>query len=248
MNINLKQFSLIFCISLGYLTTASYPSFPQIAPSILLSQNPPENPPRTPPPNKTKPGGGLNPSKQSCNGKNGSLTPLIPVKNPVLTVSAHPTILFYTPDKSEDIEYGEFSIVTQDEKTRVYKKIRFILPNKTPGIVSVSLPQLSEIELVEGQYYHWYLKIYCKGNADSKSKLDVNGWVQRVPFTSEKQKQIESGDSNIWYDSLANLAQKLESSPEDISLRKKWINLLTTIGQEDLSQKPIIGKVVVLED
>ncbi len=217
-------------------------------------QNHPPPPPRTPPDNQTKPGGGLgNGGSTNINGGNiiistckstsKPLTALIPVKNPVLTTREHPTFLFYVPYASDDVRVGEFSLlVGPEEKTRLYKT-RFTLP-QTPGIVSITLPSAPEYALKEGQYYHWYFKLYCQSNTSSQPSIDVNGWVQRVALTPERERQIKVAAPDVWYDALANLAESLRASPQDARLRNDWANLLKSIGSEDLAQEPLVGSVI----
>jgi hypothetical protein len=38
--------------------------------------------------------------------------------------------------------------------------------------------------------------------------LDVNGWVQRVALTPERERQINAATPDVWYDASANLARK----------------------------------------
>ncbi len=240
-----QSLPIAFAIALGLSSFFSYPTMAQIQISTLLSQNPPPAP-RTPPPNQRKPGGGLNESNSSCNSTSKVLTAVIPVENPVLTTREHPTFLFYVPYASDEVRFGEFSLlVWPEEKTRLYKT-RFTLP-QTPGIVSITLPSAPEYALEEGQYYHWYLKLYCKANTSSKPDLDVNGSVQRVALTPELEGKIKAAAPDVWYDALANLAESLRASPQDARLRNDWLNLLKLIGSEDLAQEPLVGPVIPSE-
>jgi internalin A len=171
------------------------------------------------------------------------LTALVPVKNPVLTTREHPTFLFYVPYASDDVRFGEFSLlVGSEEKTRLYKT-RFTLP-QTPGIVSITLPSAPEYALEEGQYYHWYFELYCQSNTSSQPDVDVNGWVQRVVLTLERERQINAATPDVWYDASANLAQSLRASPQDARLKNDWLNLLKASGSEDLAQEPFVGSVI----
>jgi hypothetical protein len=163
-----------------------------------------------------------------------------------LTTREHPTFLFYVPYASDEVRVGEFSLlVGPEEKTRLYKT-RFTLP-QTPGIVSITLPSAPEYALEEGQYYHWYLKLYCQTNTSSQPSVDVNGWVQRVALTPERESQINAAAPDVWYDASANLALSLRVSPQDARLRNDWLNLLKSIGLEDLAQEPLVGPVIPSE-
>jgi hypothetical protein len=154
--------------------------------------------------------------------------------------------LFYVPYGSDEVRVGEFSLLLwPEEKTRLYKT-RFTLP-QTPGIVSITLPSAPEYAIEEGQYYHWYLKLYCQSNTSSQPSVDVNGWVQRVPLAPERERQIKAAAPDVWYDALANLALSLRASPQDARLRNDWANLLKSIDSEDLAQEPLVGSVTPLE-
>lgn len=211
----------------------------------LLSQTPP-TPPDTPlPDNKPKPGGGLDPAKLSCNQPNKQLLVLLPTKQPVLTTSDTPTLLVYNPDRAEDILYGEFWMNSLDEKTRIYPKTRFKLA--TQGIFSLNLPKLAKNSLQENQFYAWYLKIYCNDKTPKEPNLDVHGWVKKVAMTPERQKQIDTGNPEIWYDSLFSVAERLRKSPNDTTIQKYWLNLLNFIGVQNLATEPLAGEVIVID-
>jgi len=266
----LQLLPITFAIALGLSSFLGYPTLAQIQISTLLSQTPPKPPrtsppdqptipgggqnhppppPRTPTPppdNQTKPGGGLNPSNPSCKTTTKPLTALIPVKNPVLTTREHPTFLFYVPYASDEVRFGEFSLLVGPEEKRKLYKTRFTLP-QTPGIVSITLPSAPEYALEEGQYYHWYFKLYCQSNTSSQPDVDVNGWVQRVALTPERERQIKAATPDVWYDASANLAESLRASPQDARLRNDWANLLKSIGSEDLAQEPLVGPVTPSE-
>ena len=232
-------------IALGLANLLSYPCLAQIQPPVYLSQNRP-TPPRTPPPNQTKPGGGLNPS-HPCSDTQSQLRALVPVENPVLTASEHPTFLFYVPYTPESVSYGEFSLlVWPGEKERIYKT-RFALP-QTPGIVSVKLPESPEYTLETDRSYHWYFKLYCEGNTSAQPDLQVNGWVKRVPLTPERAGQIEAASPEVWYDSLANVAENLRTSPENAALQNDWERLLELIDAGGLAEEPRVGALTPLED
>jgi hypothetical protein len=155
--------------------------------------------------------------------------------------------LFYVPYASDDVRQGEFSLlVWPEEKARIYKT-RFTLP-QTPGIVSITLPSVPKYGLEAGKFYHWYFQLYCQTNISSQPDLDINGWVQRVALTPERESQINTAAPDIWYDALANLASRLRTSPQDATLRNNWVNLLRLIDSEDLAQEPLVGPVIPLED
>ncbi len=272
IKITRQSLPIIFAIALELRSFLGYPALAQVQISTPLSYTPPK-PPHGPRPTSTapaggqnqsplpppepltplppteeplKPGGGLDAPNSSCKSTSKPLTALIPVKNPVLTTRQHPTFLFYVPYASNEVRFGEFSLlVGLEEKTRLYKT-RFTLP-QTPGIVSITLPSKPKYALEEGKFYHWYFELYCQTNTSSQPDVDVNGWVQRVALTPERERQINASTPDVWYDALANLAESLRASPQDAKLRNEWLNLLKSIGSEDLATEPFVGSVIPLQ-
>ncbi|MFB8796531.1 MAG: DUF928 domain-containing protein [Microcoleus sp.] len=202
--------------------------------------------PKTPPPPNTKPGGGLDPSNSFCKKTNQRLTALIPPKTPGYTTASNPSFWFYIPHAPEDLKKGEFVLLSQDEKTVIYET-DFQLP-KTSGIVSISLPLSPENALKEGNYYHWYLRIYCKNSTRSRADLVVDGWVNRVAVTAETERLINAAAPDIWYDSLTRLGNLLLASPQDEKLKRDWYKLLEFIGEKELAKEPLAGPVLVNQD
>jgi Domain of Unknown Function (DUF928) len=212
---------------------------PQIDPQ--LKQLPPA-PPSTPPPNRTRSGGSLS-EQAMCGTGTQSLRALVPVENPVLTTETHPTFWFYVPYGSNQVQQGDFSVlVGLDEMRRLYRT-RFTLPAQ-PGIVSIRLPDLPQYALEEKTFYHWYFKLTCQNNATEQ----VDGWVQRVAVTPERQQQIQAASTAVWYDALTLTAEQLAVDPSSAAAQTQWQTLLNAIGAEDLAEQPIIGTVQIEEN
>ncbi|MBE9115938.1 DUF928 domain-containing protein [Lusitaniella coriacea LEGE 07157] len=248
----------IVAISLLQITTsfnraiAQNPSTPSSTPPVPGRQTTPgggqqsANPPTpspTLPDNRTRPGGSLSSPDSTCPPTKQPLTALIPPQNPVITTNATLRISFYVPYGSDTVQKGEFSLVTQDEKTRIYKTQITLSP--TPGIISIDVPSEPEYALTEGQYYHWYFKLYCQGNDSSSNDLAVNGWVQRAPLTPERERQVAEFSPEVWYDSVANLRDLLQDSPEDETLQNSWETLLRSINAEELISEPFVDSATI---
>ncbi|MBD2088835.1 DUF928 domain-containing protein [Microcoleus sp. FACHB-1515] len=213
-----------------------------VSDAVTISQRPP-NPPPSPPPNDTRPGGGLSPQDSSCNPLNRSMQALIPVTNPVLTTTNSPTFLFYIPFAADQVQFGEFTLLAWPGEEQRLHQIRFTLP-QTPGIVSISLPPQTELQ--EGNSYRWYFQLYCQDGTGTQPDLTVNGMVERVALTPDRERQIRDATPDIWYDALAQVAGQLQASPQDAQLREKWRSLLQTIDAEDLAQEAIVGSIIPL--
>lgn len=197
----------------------------------------PPPPPRVPP-NRVKPGGGLDFARQSCIKNSASLTALVPVDNPVLTTQPYPSFLFYIPDTSAAIRYGEFALFTADEKQRIYSTtVNF---TQTPGIIKIDIPPSEQYALQEETYYHWYFRVYCQDASNPRTSLDVNGWIRRVSLTTTRKSQIEAVSPDIWYDAIAQVADNLITLPHSSRSRDRWIELLQHINLEHLADYPIV--------
>ncbi|MGB7417085.1 MAG: DUF928 domain-containing protein [Thermosynechococcaceae cyanobacterium] len=179
-------------------------------------------PPRRLPPNNSKPGGGLDPSAQSCGATQYPLTALIPTQNPVLTATPYPTFLVYVPDQPQDIKTATFSILSADSKQRLYQTT---VPLTAPGIVKIQLPQTPQTALEQDKSYHWHFDLDCQPGRAAE-RLNVNGWVTRVA----------ASDALFWYDTLADLSQMLQAEPGNVEVRDRWLSLLKSVGLENLPQ------------
>ncbi|MEM1255827.1 MAG: DUF928 domain-containing protein [Cyanobacteria bacterium P01_H01_bin.21] len=231
-------------ISLSPLPGLSDSAYTQLS-AVEISQPPP--PPNAPPPNGTRPGGGLEPENPACSALNDDLHALIPIENPVLTATAYPTILFYVPFGAQEVEYGEFSLLLwPNEDVRLYKT-RFLLP-ESPGVVSVTIPEIPTNALAEGQIYRWYFQLYCEGGEGTQPDLTLHGAIQRVASTPQRSEQIQAGSPDIWYDTLAHVADGLQASPQDNQLQAQWQELLALIEAEMVTDEAFVGPVLLLDE
>ena len=194
-----------------------------------LAKRPP--PPKRIPPNKVKPGGGLDSGLSACSQQQKSLIALVPVDNPVLSTQSHPSFLFYIPDTASAVSHSEFSLFTADEKTRIYSTTVDL--SQTPMIVKIDLPNSEEYALETEELYHWYFKVYCK-KSSSQAYVDVDGWIKRVNSTSLTEQQIQAASPEVWYDSIAKVAEQTIAEPQNSKARDRLLKLLQHIEQEHL--------------
>ena len=206
----------------------------------------PATPP--PPPGRRQPGGSLSGEQAVCPERPQALTAITPVDVHGKTLSEHPTFWFYTPYTADEVQSGEFSILTRNEDQRIYET-SFILPEQ-PGLVSVTLPDDGSVNLEAGQYYHWYLSLSCVSATEAKTNLNIDGWVQRLEPTPELEVQVGNPSSDIWYDVVDNLAIQMQTSPDEneTELEQAWVELLNSVDLSEFIQKPIIGPVLLTDD
>jgi hypothetical protein len=247
--IKLKPVLLIAFVVMADITCRLLPAQTQINPSLQVASDPPK-PPRRGTPDGREPAG----SRGSCE-KNSTLsvpfTPLLPPASDDgflgVTLKERPTFWFYIPYKMDSVKSGSF--VLREREGNVVYPIDFKLP-KTPGFVSVSIPDTAK-PLEKNKQYIWKFVLYCASqNSDQPPSISHEGLVQRGDMdnveiqlrTAKLPERIKLYiDNKIWYDASSDLAQIH-------SLSQVWRNLLTAIGLEELEQEPIAGSVVPIEN
>ncbi|NEQ50072.1 MAG: DUF928 domain-containing protein [Leptolyngbya sp. SIO3F4] len=204
--------------------------------------------PTTPPPQETgrtgnrTPGGGLDGEQSVCPAKNQELTAITPSTVYGKTLSAHPTFWFYMPYTADEVEQGEFTILTEDEFERVYQT-SFKLPER-PGFVSITLPMAESSGLEMGKDYHWYLELSCIADEESKTDLNIDGWVQRISSTPELENKVINLSPEVWYDSFDYLAKQLQSGA---GFGQAWVDVLQSVELEQFTQEPLVGPVMLTD-
>ena len=158
-----------------------------------------------------------------------------------LTASASPTFLFYLPYSLTPKLPALF--ILQDEQGNNIYQTSLTASNTYPSIAKVRLPATTPLQV--GKMYHWYFVVDCHPDAPPQ----VDGWVQRTPLTPSLSTQLQTASpsqrvalyaaNGIWYDALTSLAQLRSANPKDALLLRDWVNLLRSVGLEELASKPI---------
>lgn len=201
-----------------------------------------------PPPDIGEPGQRSEAGSRGCEdmqpltSSHKQLTALVPVySNSELvlgaTISPAPTFWFYIPYKPPFP--GKF--VLRDKDGNLVYQTDVTLP-QTPGVVSLSLPRTVAPRLI-GKRYHWFLKIYCKGQ---KPPTFVEGWIQRNSLNPVLKSQLEKATprsrvalyaaNGIWFEALSTAGYLRRRDPKDTS----WMALLRAVGLNDLANEPIL--------
>ncbi|MEO0986599.1 MAG: DUF928 domain-containing protein [Cyanobacteria bacterium J06639_14] len=230
------------------------PGTPPGGTQLLLEVGPP--PSADPPVSDSEPGGTLS-SSDPCNSGTSHVTALVPPDNsfsadypeladyPLLTISQYPTFVFHVPYESQEIRYGELSIGEwpDEEASRPYSQ-EFELP-QAPGIISVSLSSSSGFALADGKDYIWRLRIYC-GSDNSSDYVIVRGTMRKIPATAEAQALVNAYEPEIWYDSIARLAEQFQSpsARSNNTLRTQWFDLLNLLDLEDSDPETFTPELV----
>lgn len=176
------------------------------------------------------------------------LTALTPVLDVDLqkTTAANPTFFFYVPQTSAPA----MELVLFDEQDNVMYQQTLPTPTKA-GIVSLNLPEKTNVPSLEfGKTYRWDFSLICD-RRDRELDYVVSGSIERiVPDTAlktalEKAKPEEQAAiyalSGFWEDSLAILSELRKTSPNDMSIKNDWEDLLRSGGLEEITQEPLMS-------
>lgn len=174
-----------------------------------------------------------------------------------LTVSEHPQFWVYVPYAQPDVATAKFSLQSGD--TEVYQQA-IQLPG-TPGIVAIAMPTtLPPLEI--DRSYQWYFELTCPQSdaTETPTPAAVTGKVQRIAPSATllaslaiAQSPLETieayAENQIWYETLAQLAQLRLSNPNEERLTEIWQTLLSdpAVGLDRWATVPFAGETVELE-
>lgn len=184
-------------------------------------------------------------SRGNCVDADRPIEAIVPASHGGKTVSAHPSFWVYFPQNLAESSRVEF--VVQNEAREDVWRSQFPAQGIS-GYTSFSLPQ-TEPSLEVGQWYRWYVKIYC-GSAVASNQY-IQSWVKRVPINSRLYLGLEDdssqphqtyGEQGIWYDAIDQLLKKYLRNPGSLALEKDWQNLIEAQGVE-LDTLPSVGTI-----
>jgi Domain of Unknown Function (DUF928) len=180
-------------------------------------------------------------SRGSCGNVIEPIRAMLPESNSGKTVMGHPRFWVYFPSLGAETKDVEF--VIQDEARQDVWRSRSPLTS-TANYQSFDLPA-TEAPLSIGQWYRWYVKVYCQDQVASVQY--VQGWIQRIPLTSElylelqknspKTDHLTYGSHHIWYDAIDQLLSFYQNNPKNLALAQDWQNLIRAKGVK-LEQLP----------
>ena len=186
----------------------------------------PEDPQK---PMGTRDGSGVGACQQTAQ----PFTALVPKKgDESLTTAEHPVFWFYIPHASEDIHSMEFSLHNLDETKTLY--LTALQLTKTPGVIGIPLPPSPQSSLKLNQTYRWKLMVNCTAQAKADEVIALEGLVTRVQPSPNLV-------GAIWYDELTNRAQRFRLEPQNPEVKKAWLELLKSVGLEELVQEPLLS-------
>lgn len=167
---------------------------------------------------------------------------LLPASTQGLTAASHPTILAYLPET--DAQKVFFS--WREENNQDHYQAILPIANRG-GIISLNLPENAP-PLEVGKNYQWAIAIMCDDRLQPDSPM-VQGQVQRVELASAIESRLDNdislnnaalyGETGLWYEMLATLAQLKIAQPNNQDLALNWSNLLSSVGLAEVAEAPL---------
>ena len=176
---------------------------------------------------------------RGCNQPgNASLTLLVPPSHLPLTISRHPTFLFYLdnlPSRSLLFSLVEPGMIEPIWETK--------LTLTQPGLVTLKLPPDS-LGLEIGQEYYWTVAILCNEKRPSQNAY-ARAAIKRISPPAKIANQIVSEPDNgdkaqiyaqlgLWYDALASSYQDYLQGVGKSQMNAYFWQLLAQIGLEKI--------------
>ncbi|HEY9852249.1 MAG TPA: DUF928 domain-containing protein [Leptolyngbyaceae cyanobacterium] len=173
-----------------------------------------------------------------------AIVPLIPATDVELTAEDRPTIFVQITDST----FKEVELSVWDDRQNGIYQTTIPLPGKA-GIVSVKLPEDAPA-LKVGTRYKWTLAVICDPSQRSRDAV-VQGWIERIELSIALKEKLSTPDileraklyaeNQIWYETVATLAQLRRSHPEDVKVTFEWQQLLESVGLKDVTQAPLVN-------
>lgn len=207
------------------------------------------NPPDRGLPGRRKGGGTRNPQLECIQSNDHVLTALLPESNLGLTIAEYPQIFWYVPPhKAPLIEISLYATNTDFQDG----DLLFLSQFKTSGAGGIGQfkipPAINFSPLVEGEVYHWYVRLICDPS-DRSQDVTVSGWIERVPVPPTLADTLHAlvgidrykalAKEGLWFDALDTWAslQCNPSAPPTL-IRSLWETLMgdSQVNLEELSQ------------
>jgi Domain of Unknown Function (DUF928) len=227
--------AIIFLLSTSAINS-SFPAFAQTAISpkstLKIRWKPPIPPRSLGIPGNRAQGGGT----RGCQPYRG-ITALVPKLSDNITwgqtIEDRPTVWLNTPQGlAKDLQ---MEIVVRDQDGKPIAKQLFTTKSKiAPGAIEISFPSTTILKI--DRTYDWAVAFYCDTDERIDSPLLVRGQIQRIvspatlsAATSSLERIQILADSGIWYDTLAQLGNRLRQR-KDRESATAWAKLLKSAG------------------
>lgn len=181
------------------------------------------------------------------------LTALLANQGKDFTIKEYPTFFFYIPYNSEQISSIEFLLLNEDRTKTIFRS-GVKLTNK-PGIIKIEIPGDIVEPLAIDTTYHWRLNLDCNPDRTIAPDLVLNGWIRRVPVSSEVLFQLKSAqpedyliyqERNIWYDAIAKLGELHFTNSQNNLWNDAWNQMLSSLELDWVIAEPLVSSELEL--
>ena len=121
--------------------------------------------------------------------------------------------------------------------------------NGQDGTFGITLPKYAR-PLNAGETYTWKVTLDLPPDLESETPYILAGQIERFEptntFTEElaratpEQKVELYAQSSLWYDALKELADLRLAYPNNPRLVTEWVELLTSVGLDEIAEKPLL--------
>jgi hypothetical protein len=191
------------------------------------------------PPQRGAPGGRVGGGTRGVQREVFVLSVLAPDHSGV-TVSEQPSLFWYiSAPTSLPIEIT----IMDPSETKPILETKIPSPTQ-PGIHRVRLADYG-IRLSPGEPYRWYVTVVPDAERRSKDIL-AGGAIELTAVPDSLKAKISKADkqdwpliyaeAGIWYEALAAISDLIDASPNDASLRKQRLSLLSQVGLSGINE------------
>jgi hypothetical protein len=203
-------------------------------------------PPNTGQPNHREGGATRSPltKNTNCFLDSDDFIALVPPSGKGFTAQEYPTLFWYLPP--HNAEKLTFTL-KDNEGNEIYSQAYLPIKNQlTPQIMSLKLPaNMGLAPLQIGQEYHWELALICNTSNDFDF-ISVQGVVERItPNFSSTNQELQKisldnqvkiyAQNRLWYETIDTMLQLRKLEPISSDLESAWLNLLNSVGLENIT-------------
>ncbi len=186
----------------------------------------------------------------NCNaGGLGGLYLLMP-EQVATTAQPYPTLHWYQPTLGENrIQVNLYRYDADSQTVTAFFQLSEVVTGE-PGIASLTLSaETGMAPLAVGETYYWEVLFFCEPDS-CRAELHTQGWVQRIQVDDATARQLAeaslsnqvaiAAQSGLWLEAVTGLTTLLRQQPDDPDLQRRWVELLASVGLEELADEPLL--------
>lgn len=182
------------------------------------------------------------------------MTVLMPEDNVGTTDAADPNLYIYLPELGSTVKGARVEIYGAEDERNVYSQ-NFTLPENPSQVEGIVKFPLKDTNLEPGKTYGWTVTPLCLDGDSEPQDADrsIGGLLEREPLSPEDRNKLDRADTpaeaaeiyaqaGVWNETLALVDKLRQTKPEE------WVNLLNSVGLDDIARAPYIGEAAAISD